>query len=400
VAISAVGTYVNANNATSGTTYTLAVSPTAIGHLLFLTVACDTATTTVSATSVSGGGVTTWTKVAGHAIFSASNVNLELWMGVITATGSQTITVTWSASATGHYLGAQEFSSSLASPVWGVDGGGQILNNASSTAVTYPTRVASATGELYAGFAFVAGTGSTSGATSGYTVQLDGLGNPFIYNPSVSGSQSPAAVQSPAGVSTSSGVLVTDVGNTIIMYPTTVASTTGSTWTNTANATGQTTSSSATFTNATSGGTGTIQLSGYAVQTVIGTQPTSINSVTLTLRDWVSSTSNWTAASCTAQLFTGTTAIGSAVAVGTLSTTVTTTHTIAFTGANVPTWAQCSDLQVTVTAKHAANTTSSTFNVDTAGLTVNYTPSAASAAQPAGPPDIYNRARIIRASLW
>lgn len=163
---------------------------------------------------------------------------------------------------------------------------------------------------------------------------------------------------------------------TSTLYPTTVASTTGSTWTTTSNATGSgtgTTSAAwAVFTNAASGGTGTINLSGYAAQAAGPASGDTIDSVVLSLRGNVASTARWTAASCTAQLFAGTTAIGSPVAIGTLSTSTSNVWTITFSGGNAPTYAQLADLRVRITAVHSG-TTSSTFNVDTAGLVVNYT---------------------------
>lgn len=164
---------------------------------------------------------------------------------------------------------------------------------------------------------------------------------------------------------------------TTTLYPTTVAGSTGATWTTTTNATGSTTGTTsaawAVFTNATnggSGGTGTLTLSGYAAQPAV-TSGNTIDSVVLSLRGNVGATARWTAASCTAQLFSGTTAIGSPVAVGTLSTTTSNVWTITFSGANAPTYVQLSDLRVQVTAVHTS-TTSSTFNVDTAGLVVNH----------------------------
>jgi hypothetical protein len=154
------------------------------------------------------------------------------------------------------------------------------------------------------------------------------------------------------------------------LYPTTVAATTGATWTNTGNATGSGTGTNATWTNATNGGTGSIQLSGYAVQTWFGAAPSAISSVALTLRSSVSNTTNISAV--TAQLYAGASAIGSAVT-ATRSTTLGD-QTVTFSGANAPTWAQCSDLRLQVNVTHGANTTSATFNVDTVGITVTYTP--------------------------
>lgn len=158
------------------------------------------------------------------------------------------------------------------------------------------------------------------------------------------------------------------MATTPTLYPTTVASATGTTWTNTANATGSTTGTVATFTNAAAGGVGVLQLSGYAAQTAIGNASAVVSSVALTLNSYVAATNRWT--SVTAQLYSGTTAIGAAQAV-TLATGTGNSQTITFTGSNAPTYAQCADLRVQVTATHTT-TTSSTYNVDTAGLAVTW----------------------------
>lgn len=163
--------------------------------------------------------------------------------------------------------------------------------------------------------------------------------------------------------------------STSSLFPTTVAATTGSTWTTTTNATGSgtgTTSASwAVFTNATSGGTGTIQLSGYGAQTAIngGVQPASIDSVAVTVTSNVATVARWTSA--TVQLFSGASGIGSATSL-TLSATTSNVQTVTLTGTNCPTWAQCSDLRAQITFVHAG-TTSSTANVDAVGVVVNYT---------------------------
>ncbi len=156
---------------------------------------------------------------------------------------------------------------------------------------------------------------------------------------------------------------------TATLYPTTVASTSGSTWTNTGNAVGSGTGTVATFTTATNAAVGTIQLSGYAAHTAIGEQPATIESVVVTVNSYVGTTARWT--STQVQLYSGATAIGSAQTV-TLSATTSNSQAITFTGGNCPSWAQLADLQVRYTATKNG-TQSSTANLDTAGAVVNYT---------------------------
>ena len=102
---SAVGNL--ANGAGNGTT-TLAVAPQHAGDLFVLAVKADSAT--ITATSVSGGGVTTWSRGQGYTGYSGHD--LEIWTGKVATAGSATITVGFSGSVTAVYTGlaAQEFS--------------------------------------------------------------------------------------------------------------------------------------------------------------------------------------------------------------------------------------------------------------------------------------------------
>jgi len=159
---------------------------------------------------------------------------------------------------------------------------------------------------------------------------------------------------------------------TSALYPTTVATTSGTTWASTTNATGSTASTYATFTNLASGGVGTIRLSGYGAQTAMGgTQPQSISSVDVTVKCFSGTTSR--TASTTVQLFSGATAVGSPTALA-IEASPGTAQTVNLTGANVPTWAQMADLQATVSFTRAAVTTANVFSLDYVGIVVNYVP--------------------------
>lgn len=140
-------------------------------------------------------------------------------------------------------------------------------------------------------------------------------------------------------------------------------------WTNTANATGATDSTVAVWASTTSGSTGTLELTGYNGQTMIGAQPTSVDSVSVDVVQWLSAqTARMTSA--TAQLFSGATAIGSTVTL-TLSQTAGNTNT--FTFGTAPTWAQCTDLRVRIVYTKSG-TQACNGQVDAVGLRVNYTP--------------------------
>lgn len=189
-------------------TLNLAVAPTSTGDVLVL--ATNLTSTSLTVSSVAGGGVTTWARVASSFVGSGSTI--DMWMGIVTTAGSSTITITGSASlsATTVRLIAQQFTSTAStSAQWALAVTGTGITNPSTTAVTYPTITPSGTNQVYVGYAETANAALTSGATSGYTVLLDNGSNSLIYGPNVSSVQSPTSVQTSAGVSSSIGILIT-----------------------------------------------------------------------------------------------------------------------------------------------------------------------------------------------
>src|ERR1700688_3961060 len=205
--ISAVGPFTSAH----GTALTtLAVAPQTVGDVLVVFAVVSTSTPKVS--SISGGGVTTWTKAV-QFDGTTYTADLEIWFGKVTSTGSSTITFTWSASIAGHAseYGAQEFTAGLgASTIWAADKTGT-LNGASSTTVAFPSLTPSGSSELFFSYALVANNAS-AGSTSGFTYAVTTEGNVATYDPNVSGAVSPTATQSPAGVSSSVAVLLSASG--------------------------------------------------------------------------------------------------------------------------------------------------------------------------------------------
>ena len=181
------------------------------------------------------------------------------------------------------------------------------------------------------------------------------------------------------------------------LYPTTVATTTGTTWASTTNATGSTASNYATFTNVASGGVGTIRLSGYNAQanTNGGVAPVSLDSVDVTVKCFVGNASR--TASITVQLFTGATPIGTSTALA-IQTTPGTPQTFNLTGAKIPTWAQMSDLQATVSFTRTAVTTANVFSLDYVGVVINYTGQAAPFI--AASPTVISQIPVQRASTY
>ncbi len=168
---------------------TLSVDPTGAGDLLALAISGPPTSFTVS--SISGGGVSAWTKAVGFA--TSVGADEEIWFGKVATTGTSTITVTWSSSVASQdpEYAAQEFTSSLGSTtVWGVDQTGTRNNTSSSTTTTYPSLSPSGSGELY--FGYMLDATATGGSTSGFTYANTAQGNQVTYNP---GASSPSAYQ-------------------------------------------------------------------------------------------------------------------------------------------------------------------------------------------------------------
>lgn len=225
--ISAVGTL--ASGGFSSGKSTQAVTPVTKGGLLVLGVWNTTSSGNPTVSAVSGGGVTTWTQVRASTQFTTPPATQRgaMWMGQITTTGSATVTIT---SSTGSFPGTnglylQEFSCAGVSTAttWAIDGSqtGTKANTTSSTSITFPTLTPGGSLRAYIGAGYAGSTGSTSGGTSGYTVQIDSVNhNPFIYNTNVSTAQSPVSIQSPTSTSETMSILVTaTVSNTAEFLP-------------------------------------------------------------------------------------------------------------------------------------------------------------------------------------
>ena len=173
-----------------------------------LAVFAEAGTTGATVSSVSGGGVSTWTK--GVQFIGTGGVDTEIWFGKVTTTGASTITFTWSGSIAGHTTeyGAQEFSAGAG----GVDGVGprQVRHHQRAVlhhgAVPEPAPRAAPASSTSATPRWP--TPPPPAATPGFTYVVTTNGNVVTYDPTVSGTVAPTATQSPAGVSTAVGVLL------------------------------------------------------------------------------------------------------------------------------------------------------------------------------------------------
>jgi RHS repeat-associated protein len=205
--ISAVGSLAS-NNGTGLST--LAVTPATVGDLEVLAVGLGSTTPTVS--SVSGGGVTSWSKLEQYDD-SAFPTDVELWMGKVTTAGSSTVTVSFSSSVASDFveLSDKEFTAGLGSgTTWSKDTASG-LSNASSTTATFPTLTPAGSSELYIGYG-VTQDEMTAGSTSGFTYNETPNGDEVIYDPSVSSATSATAPQA-ASVSATVAALITASGS-------------------------------------------------------------------------------------------------------------------------------------------------------------------------------------------
>ena len=159
------------NDWDANNTNTVNVSPTTAGNEMVLFTQIPTSGVSVS--SISGGGVTNWSRV----VFNNGNgtVNrVEMWAGTVSTTGSSTITVTYSASPGANEISVTEFTAAgvNASTSWGIQSSSYQLNSSASTTVTYPNLTSVNGSELYVGYAQVQNPPATSGSTSGLVAMV------------------------------------------------------------------------------------------------------------------------------------------------------------------------------------------------------------------------------------
>lgn len=205
--ISVVGSIATAS---SQTTRTISVNPTAVRNLVLMGIIVESATTTTAVSAISGGNCA-WSLIANLNVSSRSD-QLALWMGIASATGASTATVTTTGASGTVWVDLchrQYTCTGLsAATQWQIDGTAGTKLNTSSTTVTYPTEVPSDTGRMYAGFSVAGTDANTTGQTAGYTLARDAVNNAFIHNASVSGSQAPTNTLVTASTSGTIGVLI------------------------------------------------------------------------------------------------------------------------------------------------------------------------------------------------
>jgi hypothetical protein len=182
VSISLAGTAFYNAFATNQTT--LAVSNVTVGNYRLISVKVSSGTA-FPVTGISGGGVTTWTRLFAQVVPSVEPGNYEIWGGVVTATGAQTITVTFSATtAVQNELWSSElvWSGGVAAS-WSVVASG-VNYGVSGVAWTFPSLTSAASGDqAYWGVSRGGGTAITGTTTTGFTAAAaNANGNSSIFN--------------------------------------------------------------------------------------------------------------------------------------------------------------------------------------------------------------------------
>jgi RHS repeat-associated protein len=219
---------------------TLSVSPVNIGDIEALAIQGQPESSPVVA-SVSGGGVSTWSKAIAYP-GSATSSDIEIWWGKVTSTGSSTITVTWTGSNPSYReLDAQEFTAGSGA-TWSVDKTGD-ASNSSATSYNMASLTPSGSSELYYGLAVVGGDTATAGSTSGVTYNVDDNGNLLAYDTNVSAALAPAGSQTGGtGVDSAAALFIASAGSCGGTTTTTAGTTTTTVATTTTQPTTTTTS--------------------------------------------------------------------------------------------------------------------------------------------------------------
>jgi hypothetical protein len=206
--ISAVGAL--ASRAGSGVS-SLSDDPQNVGDALIVVVHIVDSSGTAS--SISGGGSTDWTRVAMYQdvpSWSGQPHDTEIWLGTVSTIGSSVINVQYSENVASANvdLAAQEFTAGLgSSTTWSKDSSAGQENTTVSTNVPFPMLTASTASELYFGYAWVPEM-AVSGSANGVTYDVTADNNVVCFDPSVSSTLTPVAAQTVPNPSASMGVLI------------------------------------------------------------------------------------------------------------------------------------------------------------------------------------------------
>jgi hypothetical protein len=164
-------------------------SNTTLGDLRICGVA-NFSNKTVSATALSAGGCN-WSLI-GTKLGVISNYTMSFFLGTISATGTQTASITWSGTAPASWAyGSQMFHSTVGS--WFVDKQGSIDSAGTST---WASLTPTSSGGLYWGYAVNTGAATVGTTPAGYvwSNSIDTANNGGCYNLNCAGGVATAPV--------------------------------------------------------------------------------------------------------------------------------------------------------------------------------------------------------------
>ena len=195
-AITPVGSLAAASAPAGANSLSLSVHPQNIGDLMLLGIE-DSNTTLPTVSSVSGGGVSSWTLIASDADATYTQDGDEIWEGVVTTPGPSTITITLNGFSDGDDLLAQEFTAG-SSVTWSLDKSGKVTGT-DAQSFTYPSLTPAGSSELYFGMGnAVNNTQLVGEGTPGVTYVNTGLEcvSLVAYDASTSSTLTPAVANS------------------------------------------------------------------------------------------------------------------------------------------------------------------------------------------------------------
>lgn len=185
---------------------TLSVTTTGVGNLQVLYITSEPNGALVA--SVSSSNVATWENASSYE--DSIGVYTAIWWGVVTATGSDTVTISGTDldGASYNTLWSREFSDDATSYVWslltaspGANSSGGIMET--GTSISYPSLAdTGSTGDnLYVGGVQSIYGGMTAGSDSGYTYDsiTDGSSDQAVFNEAFTGTGGPSATTDNAG---------------------------------------------------------------------------------------------------------------------------------------------------------------------------------------------------------
>jgi hypothetical protein len=211
-AISAAGgLYTAVRPSGSDPVYTLSVNPQKVGDLLLFGLE-DSNTSFPTTTSVTGGGVTSWVRIASDPDLSGTDDNDEIWEGVVTSTGPSTITATLNGFTDDSDLVAQEFTGAT---TWTLDKAGTVTGTYAQT-FSYPSLTPASSGELYFGMGnAVNNTLLTGNGTPGASYVVTGLPcvSLIAYNTNTTSTFSPSVTNTGGAGNAETAVAVLISGN-------------------------------------------------------------------------------------------------------------------------------------------------------------------------------------------